>query len=107
MSTEALRSPLATAAGEEVVSLVTGCLRVGKTAGGSKLRQHLQLLDQLVVELAAALVGLQRLVAVGRFVKRNGAPGAQPQASKSLNSGLRSITSRTNQHWGSTFRLRR
>jgi hypothetical protein len=56
--------------GEEVVSLVTGFLGTGEAAGCDKLREDLQLLDQFVVELAAALIGRKQHLAVCRGAER-------------------------------------
>jgi hypothetical protein len=44
-------------------------LGIGKAARGHELWQHLELLDDVVLELAAGLVARQRLVPVGRLVK--------------------------------------
>src|SRR3954452_17575358 len=49
--------------GEEVVSLVPGFLGTGEAAGRDKFREDFQLLDQFVVELAAAFIGGERSLA--------------------------------------------
>ena len=84
------RSPLATSAVpprrssarrrgcQEIVGLVARRLGVGEAAGGDELRQHVELLDQRVVELAAALVGGKAFVPIGRLVER--VPGDQHRA---------------------------
>ena len=43
--------------GEEVVGLVAGGLADDEAAGANEIRQHVELVDDLVVEFAAALVG--------------------------------------------------
>ena len=76
------RSPLATIAvppapllggdggGEKIVGLVARRLGVGEAAGRDELRQRVELLEQRVVEFAAALVGRELPVPVGRRVER-------------------------------------
>ena len=56
--------------GQEIVGLVAGRLGIGEAAGRDELRQDRQLLDDLVVELAPALIGRERLVPVGRRIER-------------------------------------
>src|SRR4051794_21404625 len=56
--------------GEEVVSLVPGFLGTGEAAGRDEFREDLQLLDQFVVELAAALIGGKQSLAVCRGAER-------------------------------------
>src|SRR5262249_48490820 len=56
--------------GKKVVGLVSGCLGIGKTACGDELGQCIKLLEQFVVEFAAALIGGELLVTVGRRVSR-------------------------------------
>src|SRR5882724_3458473 len=66
--------------GEEIVGFVAGRLGEPKAAGRDKLRQYVELLDDLVVELAAALIGREQLLAVGRRAERVPADqhGARP-----------------------------
>jgi len=52
--------------GEEVVRLVARRLRIGKAALRNELRQHVELVHQLGVEDAAALVSRERPVAISR-----------------------------------------
>src|SRR5262249_16180727 len=54
---------------EKVVGLVTRRLCRGEPAGRDELREHFELLDELVVEDAPSLVTLQRTVPVGRHVQ--------------------------------------
>ena len=56
--------------GEEVVGLVARRLGVGEAARGDELRQDLELVDQLGIELAPALVIREGLVPVRRRVER-------------------------------------
>src|SRR5205807_1989767 len=56
--------------GEEVVRLVPGRLSVREPERGDELRELVELLDELRVELAPTLVGLERLVTVGRWPPR-------------------------------------
>src|SRR5262249_3221521 len=56
--------------GKEVVGFVPGRLGIRKTTCGDKFRQHVKLLEQFVIEFAAALVGGELLVTVGRRVQR-------------------------------------
>ena len=51
--------------GEEVVGLVAGPLRGGEAHRVDEARQEVELLDERVVELASALIALERLVPVG------------------------------------------
>jgi hypothetical protein len=51
---------------KEVVGLIARALRVGKAAGGDEVRNDGELLDQIVIELAAALIRGKLLVAIGR-----------------------------------------
>src|SRR5262249_40247732 len=50
--------------GKEVVGFVPGSLGIRKTACGDKFRQHVKLLEQFVIEFAAALIGRELLVTV-------------------------------------------
>ena len=61
--------------GEEVVRLVARRLRIGKAALRNELRQHVELVHQLGVEDAAALVSRERPVAISRGVE--GVPADQ------------------------------
>src|SRR4029077_3407579 len=56
--------------GEEIIGLVARGLRIGKAARGDELRQHLELLEQCVVEFAAALIGGKLLVPISGRVQR-------------------------------------
>src|SRR4029078_4503055 len=56
--------------GKKIIGLETGCLRVLKTACCDKLRQHIQLLDQCLIEFASALVGGKRFMAVRLCLQR-------------------------------------
>src|SRR5262249_56081046 len=56
--------------GKEVVGFVAGRLGIRKTTCGDKFRQHVKLLEQFVIEFAAALIGGKLLVTVGRRVQR-------------------------------------
>ena len=56
--------------GEEIVGLETRALGVGKTAGGDEFRDQRELLDQIVVEFAAALIGGKCVMAIGRRLER-------------------------------------
>jgi hypothetical protein len=56
--------------GKEVVGFVPRRLRIHKTACGDKFGQHVKLLEQFIIELAAALIGGELLVTVGRRVQR-------------------------------------
>src|SRR5262249_20651414 len=56
--------------GKKIVGFVTTRLGVGETARRGKLGQYLELLDQLVVELPAALVIGEQLLAIGRLAER-------------------------------------
>src|SRR5215472_17053039 len=56
--------------GKKVVGLISGCLGICKTTGGDELGQCIKLLEQFVVEFAAALIGGELLVTVGRRVHR-------------------------------------
>src|SRR5215204_1007959 len=56
--------------GEEVVGLVARRLRIREAAGGDELRQNLELVDQLGIELAPALITREGLVPVRRSVER-------------------------------------
>src|SRR5204862_2657081 len=56
--------------GEEIVGLVAGTLGIGEAAGGDEFRNKRKLLDQIVVEFAAALIVGESLVAIGGRVKR-------------------------------------
>ena len=51
--------------GEEVVGFVARCFGIGEATGSDKFREHVQLLDQLVIELTAALVSWEQRLAVG------------------------------------------
>ena len=62
--------PSARGSGEKIVCLVACALGIGETAGGDKFRNERKLLDQIVVEFAAALVVGERVVAVGRRFQR-------------------------------------
>ena len=55
--------------GQEVVGLVAGFLRVGESHRRDEARQEIELLEKLVVEHPATLVGVKSLVAVGRDVE--------------------------------------
>ena len=56
--------------GQEVVRLVPVAFGDGEAERGDELRKEGELLEQLRVELAARLVRLERLVAVGRHLER-------------------------------------
>src|SRR5258708_38817862 len=56
--------------GKKVVGFIPGCLGIRKTAGGDKFGQCVKLLEQFVVEFAAALIGGELRVTVGRRVHR-------------------------------------
>ena len=56
--------------GEKIVGLVAGAPRIGEAAGGDKFRNQFKLLDELVVEIAAALIGRKSLVPVGLRFER-------------------------------------
>src|SRR5262249_56728320 len=56
--------------GKEVVGLVPGRFGIRKAACGDKLGQYVKLLEQLVIKFAAALIGGELLVTVGRCVQR-------------------------------------
>ena len=64
--------------GEKIVRLVAGGLGVRKAACRDEVRQHLQLLDDGVVEFAPALIGRKRLVPIGRHLQR--VPGDEHRA---------------------------
>ena len=51
--------------GQKIVCLEARGLRILKAAGGDKVRQHLQLLEQSVVEFTSALVGRKLLMPIG------------------------------------------
>ena len=53
--------------GQEVVRLVARALRGREPYRAHEFREHVELLEQLRVENPAALVGVERLVAVGRL----------------------------------------
>src|SRR4029077_17150687 len=55
---------------EEVVRLVAGCLGRGEPERLHELREQGELLEELVVELAAALVALEGLMPVSRNLER-------------------------------------
>ena len=55
--------------GDEIVGLVTGCLDSRKAAGSHESRQDVELLEQIVVEFASALIGRKLLVTIGRHVQ--------------------------------------
>ena len=55
---------------EEVVGLVAGGFADDEAAGANEIRQHVELVDQLVVELPAALISRQLLDAPGRQFER-------------------------------------
>ena len=52
--------------GNEIVGLVTRCFGCRKAAGSHEPRQEIELLDQIIVELASALISRKLLVAVSR-----------------------------------------
>src|SRR5262249_28091913 len=54
--------------GKEVVGLVPSHLGIRKAACGDEFRQHVKLLEQFVIEFAAALIGRELLVTIGRRV---------------------------------------
>src|SRR5262249_54899016 len=56
--------------GEKIVGLVAGLLGAHEAAGRDKFREDLQLLDQFVVEITAALVRWKQSLAVCRSAKR-------------------------------------
>ena len=56
--------------GKEVVGFVPGRLGIRKTACGDEFGQHVKLLEQFVIEFAAALIGRELLVTIGRRVQR-------------------------------------
>ena len=53
--------------GQEIVGLVAGTLGVSKATGGDKLRNDGKLLQEFIIELAAALIRGERFVSIGRF----------------------------------------
>src|ERR1051325_7297531 len=55
---------------EEGVRFITRRLGMGEPGRAAQLRQHLELLEERLVEDAPALVRLERLVAVGRVAER-------------------------------------
>jgi len=55
--------------GEEVIGLVSRRLRISKPTGRNEVRQRVELLQKFGVEDAAALIGFERLMAVGRRVE--------------------------------------
>ncbi len=55
--------------GKKIVGLETWRLGVRETARGDEARQDAELIDQFGVELTAGLIGLERLVAIGRHVQ--------------------------------------
>ncbi len=63
---------------EEIVGLVTRRLGIGEAAGRDQFRQDVELLDQLLVELPAALIGRKQFLAVGR--RAEGVPADQHRA---------------------------
>ena len=56
--------------GEKIVGLVAGTPGIGEPAGGDKFRNQFKLLDELVVEIAAALIRRKSLVPVGLRFER-------------------------------------
>jgi hypothetical protein len=79
-SWKASRSPLATRTrtsrrlrdrgGEEVVGLVAWSLGIGEAAGGDEFGERLELVDELRIEVAAALIGGEEALPVGRRAQR-------------------------------------
>jgi hypothetical protein len=67
---------------EEIVGLVARRLGEGKAARRHELRQDIELLDQFVIEIAAALIPREQLLPVGRAAERVPADqhGARPLA---------------------------
>ena len=55
---------------KEVIGLVAGCLGVGEAAGGDESGQQIELIDELGVERASALIRRQSLVPIGRLIER-------------------------------------
>jgi hypothetical protein len=56
--------------GEEIVGLVAGAARIGEAAGGDEFGDDRELLDDLIVEFAPALIGRKGFVPVGLFLQR-------------------------------------
>ena len=56
--------------GEEVVGLISRSFRISEPAGRDKLWQYVELIQELGIEGAAALIGFQRPVAVCRRIER-------------------------------------
>jgi hypothetical protein len=56
--------------GEEIVCLVACCLGVGEAAGADEIGQDVELLDQLTIEMPAALIIRKELLPVGRRAQR-------------------------------------
>ena len=71
-------SSFAAAAGEKIIRLEARRFRILKAAGGDEFRQHLELLDQGVVEFATALIGRKLLMSIGWDFQR--VPGDEHRA---------------------------
>jgi len=56
--------------GKEVVGFIARPFGIGEATGSSKFRKHVQLLDQLVIKLTAALVGREQGLTVGWRAER-------------------------------------
>src|SRR5258706_8730687 len=81
-SWKASRSPVATTtvpqrfsslATAEIIRLVAWPFCVGEAARGDELRQHVELIDKLVIEFPTALIARQRFMAIGWLIE--GVPG--------------------------------
>ena len=105
-SWKASRSPLATmtlpaaglfarnGGGEEIVRLEARLFGVGEAAGGDELGKHVELVDDVALENAAALIGREELLApVGRG-QRVPARRGRPEVSRSARIGSGSWRSR-------------
>ena len=64
------RSSCTAAAAKKIVRLVTGSLGRREATRCHKLRQHGQLIDKVIVEVAAGLIALKRFVPVSRGIER-------------------------------------
>ena len=55
---------------QEIISLIARGFGRGKAAGGYKLGQYLELFDELIIELTAALIAFEGFMPVGGLVER-------------------------------------